>query len=321
MIRKVRVEAPASSANLGPGFDVFGLALDVAYDCVEVEVADEGDIGIEEFIVEGPYSDRVPKDSRNVVYRLALKILEMFNRKLKLKIRLVKNVRPRSGLGSSGASSAAITLALLTVLRVSIDPIKAVEIASIGEEYVTGSRHADNVAPSTLGGFIVIRRYDPLDLVRIEPPKNLGIVVAIPEVETPEEKTRYARSILPQSVSLREVVHTVGHASFIVLGFALGNINLISRGMNDIIVEPRRMQLIPGGELVRKRALEAGALATAISGAGPTILAIFDKSKDEKIGHEIGKAMIQAFEEAGIKATYSVTSPSSGPRTTVLETY
>ncbi len=317
MIRKVRVEAPASTANLGPGFDVFGLALDLAYDCVEVEVVDDKSREIVDFKVDGEYADQVPRDSKNVVYRLALKILEIFNRDLSIKIRLVKNVKPRSGLGSSGASSAAITLAMLTILNVNIDPVKAVEIASIGEEFVTGSRHADNVAPSMLGGFIVIRRYDPLDLIRIEPPKNLGIVVTIPEVEVPEDKTRYARSVLPQSVSLREVIHNVGHASFIALGFALGNIGLIARGMNDIIVEPRRMSLIPGGDIARRRALEAGALATAISGAGPSLIAIFNLDEGIEKGHEIGKAMIEGFREAGVDAKYIVTRPSTGPKTVI----
>jgi len=317
-MRKIRVEAPASTANLGPGFDVFGLALDLAYDVVEVEILSEGSRGIEYFEVCGKHAEDVPKDSRNVVYKLAEKILEMFNKNVKIGIKLEKNVKPRSGLGSSGASSAAITLALLTLLNINVDPIRAVEIASIGEEFVTGSRHADNVAPSMLGGFIIIRRYDPLDLVRLEPPSNLGIVVVTPKIEVPEEKTKYARSVLPQSVSLKDVIHNVGHASYIAVGFALKNISLIARGMMDIIVEPRRMKLIPGGERARERAIQTGALATAISGAGPSIIAIYDKSQDDNIGHEIGKAMVEGFREAGVEAEYHVTTPSNGPRIRIL---
>ncbi|NPA23814.1 MAG: homoserine kinase [Crenarchaeota archaeon] len=317
-MRKVRVEAPASSANLGPGFDVFGLALDVAYDVVEVEVVNERRRGIEYFEVYGKHRDDVPRDSRNIVYRLAEKILEMFNRDITIGIRLEKNVRPRSGLGSSGASSAAITSALLTLLNVNVEPIRAVEIAALGEELVTGSRHADNVAPSMLGGFVVIRRYDPLDLVRLEPPNNLGVVIVIPKVEVPEEKTKYARSVLPEHASLRDVIHNVGHASYVAIGFALKNINLIARGMNDVIVEPRRMSLIPGGEKARRRALEAGALATAISGAGPSLLAIYDRESGDDVGHIIGKAMIEGFNEEGVDAEYYVTRPSAGPRVSIL---
>ncbi len=317
-MRKIRVEAPASTANLGPGFDVFGLALDLAYDVVEVEILGENSRGIEYFEVYGKYSNEVPRDSRNVVYRLAERILDMFNKDVKIGIRLEKNVKPRSGLGSSGASSAAITLALLTLLNINIEPTRAVEIASIGEEIVTGSRHADNVAPSMLGGFVIIRRYDPLDLVRLEPPSNLGIVVVIPKVEVPEEKTKYARSVLPQTVSLREVIHNVGHASYIAVGFALKNVSLIARGMVDIIVEPRRMRLIPGGEKAREKAIQAGALATAISGAGPSLIAIYDRNVDPKLGEDIGKAMVEGFRESGIEAEYYVTSPSNGPRIRIL---
>ncbi len=316
-MRKVRVEAPASSANLGPGFDVFGLALDVAYDVVEVEIVGETRRGIDFFEVQGRYGNHVPNDSRNLVYKLAEKLLDVFNRDLTIGIRLEKNVRPRSGLGSSGASSAAITLAILTLLGVDIDPVKAIELASLGEELVTGSRHADNVAPSMLGGFVIIRGYDPLDLVRLEAPENLGIVIATPEIEVPEEKTRYARTILPQQVPLKDVIHNIGHASYIATGFALKNVKLIAKGINDIIVEPRRIKLIPGGEKVKKKAIEAGALAATISGAGPSIIAIYDR-KEGNLGDNIGRAMIEGFNEEGVKAEYYVTIASKGPRVRIL---
>ncbi len=320
MYTHVRVECPASSANLGPGFDVFGLAIDVAYDCVEVKIVDEGSPEIVSFKVEGRYADKVPQDENNLVYKLALELLKVFEVNKRIEIKLVKNVKPRSGLGSSGASAAAITLALATLSGKNVDPVKLVELAARGEEFVTGARHADNVAPSILGGFVVIRRYDPLDLVRLDPPEDLGIVLLVPEVPLPEDKTRYARSVLPQSVSLRNVVHNVGHACYVVLGFALKNIRLICKGVldGDSIVEPARARLIPAYDKIKKAALDAGALAVTISGAGPSIIAFYNKAEmSQREAENIGKAMLDTIKQEGYGGEYYITSPSKGPKISV----
>ncbi len=323
MYRFVRVECPASSANLGPGFDVFGLALDVAYDAVEVELVEETESpGVASLEIRGRYADKVPQGENNLVYKLALVLLRELGLKARIRVTLEKNVKPRSGLGSSGASAAAITLALVTLAGVSMEPTKIVELAALGEELVTGSRHADNVAPSLLGGFIVIRRYNPLDLVRLDPPDNLGIVLLVPDVPLPEDKTRYARSVLPQQVSLSNVVHNVGHASYVVLGFALRNVKLIARGVQDgdSIVEPARARLIPGYEKIKKAAIAAGALAVTISGAGPSMIAIYDRSElSDRDAENIGKAMLEAVRQEGHEGEYFVTRPSKGPKIPRLE--
>ncbi len=324
MYRLVRVECPASSANLGPGFDVFGLALDVAYDAVEVEVVEEAsEPTIAEFRIVGRYADKVPQGENNLVYKLALTIMKELGLNLKVRITLDKNVKPRSGLGSSGASAAAITLALTTLAGINLEPTKIVELAAVGEELVTGSRHADNVAPSLLGGFIIIRRYNPLDLVRLDPPDNLGIVLLVPDVPLPEDKTRYARSVLPQQVPLSNVVHNVGHASYVVLGFALKNVKLIAKGIQDgdSIVEPARAKLIPAYEKIRKAAISSGALAVTISGAGPSMIAIYDREElSDRDAENIGKSMLEAIRQEGYEGEYFITRPSKGPKITKIET-
>ncbi len=314
--RYVCVESPASTANLGPGFDVFGLALDLAYDRVEVEIVNERGSGkVIEFDVVGPYADKVPRDKSNLVVKLAEYILERFRANVDLRVRLWKGVKPRSGLGSSGASAAAISIALATLLNLNLSPIELVELAVKGEEYAAGSPHADNVAPSILGGFVVIRSYKPLDLIKLDPPEDLGLVVVCPEVELPQDKTKYAREILPKQVELERVIENIGNACYVALGFVLRNTRLIAKGMRDVIIEPVRARLIPGFEEVKRRGLEAGALAITISGAGPSIIAVYSRNElNEKQARNIGKAMIEAFKERGVYAEYFITKPSAGSR-------
>ncbi len=319
--RRVSVESPASTANLGPGFDVFGLALDLAYDRVDVEVVEERGSGkVVEFEVQGPYSHDVPKDRENLVVKLAEYILDKFNVDVDLRVRLWKGVKPRSGLGSSGAAAAATSVALATLLGLDTPPLEIVKLAVKGEEYATGTPHADNVAPSILGGFVVIRSYSPLDLIRLDPPDDLGIVVVCPEVRLPQDKTRYAREILPRQVDLQRVVENIGNACYVVLGFALKNTKLIARGMSDAIVEPVRSKLIPGYQRAKERGLSAGALAVTISGAGPSIIAIYSKNElEESQARDIGQSIVEVFKEEGIDASYYLTSPSKGTRLLRLE--
>ncbi len=315
--RRCVVEAPATTANLGPGFDVFGLALDVAYDRVELEViSDSG--GVIEIQVDGPYASEVPADaSRNTAAVAVSEVLRELGIDVGLRLKLWKGVRPRCGLGSSGSSAAAAVVAVAKLLQLDLPPVKLVEYAARGEAVAAGHPHADNVAPSILGGFTVIRSYRPLDVISLEPPPNLGIVLAIPKIPVPKEKTKFAREVLPKSIELSKLVHNVGHAVYIALGFALKDVDLIGKGMDDAVVEPARAKLIPGYYNVRKRALEAGASGVAISGAGPTMLAVVNLNRvDPKV---VGRAMCEGFREVGVEAEYVVTRPSRGARVLVLE--
>ncbi len=293
----MRVVAPATTANLGPGFDVFGLALNVFHDLVEVSLTGAG-IAI---TASGKYAGMMPTaPERNTAGVVARLILEKVKANTGVEIKIVKEIKPGCGLGSSGASAAAVAVALDHLLGTCYSKMELISLAAHGESASAGFPHADNVAAAILGGFIIIRSYEPLDVVSLRVVKNLEVAVAIPEVPMPPKKTEQARSILPDKVPLSKMVHNVGHASILVAGFAQSDINLIGKGMSDWVVEPVRARLIPGYEKVRRSALDAGAAGVAISGAGPTMIAIVDAEKVNTA--DVAEAMKEAFEHEGVKA-------------------
>lgn len=301
--------APATTANLGPGFDVFGLALNVFHDLVEVSLTRAG-VTIE---ASGEYASFAPTDpDRNTAGVVAKLFLKKARVGVGVKINIVKGIKPGYGLGSSGASAAATAFALNHLLGTDYPKIELISLAAQGEVASAGAPHADNVAASILGGFTIIRSYSPLDVLNFAAPKNLHVAVAIPDVPTPPEKTKLARSILPSSVRLSQMVYNVGHASTLVAGIALSNIDLIGKGMSDCVVEPVRAKLIPGYERVRENALNAGASGVAISGAGPTMVAVVDANKVDAM--DVATAMGSAFEQEGIAAKAYRAQPSEGTK-------
>jgi homoserine kinase len=303
----VRVVAPATTANLGPGFDVFGLALNVFHDLVEVTPTGAG-ITI---TASGKYAGMMPTSpERNTAGVVAKLILERARANTGVEIKIVKEIKPGCGLGSSGASAAAVAVALEHLLKISYSKMELISLAAQGESASAGFPHADNVAAAILGGFTIIRSYEPLDTISLKAPKNMEVAVAIPEVPMPPKKTEQARVILPDKVPLSKMVHNVGHASTIVAGFAQSDIHLIGMGMSDCVVEPVRARLIPGYEKVRKSALDADAAGVAISGAGPTMIAIVDTKKVNTT--EVAEAMKEAFEHEGVKAEAYRAKPAGG---------
>ncbi|MFQ5711590.1 MAG: homoserine kinase [Candidatus Geothermarchaeales archaeon] len=309
---RVVVEAPSTTANLGPGFDVFGLALDLFHDIVEVSPAPKG-LSIEAL---GKYGglvpERVEENTAGVVARL---FLEKLNVKHGLSIGITKGIKPGVGLGSSAASAAATAIALNRLLDAGFSKVELVKIAARGESASAGVPHYDNVAPAIFGGFTIVRLNKILSVVPLTPPRNLEIAVVIPDVAIPRKKTEAARSILPRHVPLQKMVQNLGNASAMIAGFLLSDIDLIGRCMIDEVVEPARAPRIPGYLEVKKSALESGALGVAISGAGPSMIAVVD-SRSVKAS-EVAEAMKDAFEALGVEAEAHVAKPSKGAR--VLE--
>jgi homoserine kinase len=305
----VCVIAPSTTANLGPGFDVFGLALDLSYDRLEVSLDGSG-VSLE---VSSPFRLEVPSDpSRNTAGVVARLLLERAGKGLGVRMRLVKGVRPGCGLGSSGASAAAAAVALNELLGLGLSRFELVSYAAKGEAASAGAAHADNVSPAILGGFTLVRSYDPLDVLRLRVPGSLMAAVVIPEIEVPEDKTRIARSILPREVPLPHMVRNVGNAAGMVAGLLQSDIGLIGRCMSDRVVEPVRARLIPGYEGVKRAAVEAGASGVTISGAGPAMLAVVDSEKVS--AEEVAEAMREAFEREGLSAESHAARASSGAR-------
>ncbi|MGI0037125.1 MAG: homoserine kinase, partial [Nitrososphaera sp.] len=174
-----------------------------------------------------------------------------------------------------------------------------------------GTKHYDNVSASLMGGFVISSMANgKRKFIKMNAPRDLSIVVAIPlSMKVPEKKTEVARSVLPKQVPLRDVVHNVSSASTIVAGFALKNVDMIADGIDDVIIEPARKSLIPGYDEVKRNALDAGALAVTISGAGPSMVAFLKSAKNSR---KVADAMKAGFAIAGIECKALACRPSSG---------
>ena len=305
-------QAFCSSANLGAGFDVFGLALKKYADKVRVRLTTGAEIRI---FVKGTMGRNIPREaSENSAGPPAIALLRKARLNRGLEITIEKNVPQGWGLGSSGATAAACTKALDHLLGLRLPNDELVRVASLGEKAAAGTAHADNVAASILGGFAVV--YDnPVRTISLKPPPDITAVVATPQVMVKWNKTRNARRIVPRDIEVRKAVLNIGRASAIVAGFANKDIGMIGTGMEDEIAEPRRKRLIPGFSTVRRRALEVGAAGVSISGAGPSVIAIVDrKHHDPRI---VGHAMLRGFAESNVRSSWFATHP--GPGATVVE--
>src|ERR687898_1631943 len=308
-VKSCSAAAPCSTANLGPGYDVFGLALDALEDKVKVSriSSDRGRITIknsDQTIPSMPESN-----SAGIVVK---KMMQDFEISDSIEIEVTKGVPSGYGVGSSAASASAAAMAFNALYDLKIEKNRLVEYAAEGEVASAGVRHYDNVSASLLGGFVICRiASDRLQFTRLEPPKDLVLVVAIPWLEVPKRKTEVARSVLPKVVPLKDVVHNISGAATIVAGFALKDVETITRGIDDVIIESARKHLIPGYDSVKQNAISAGGLSVTISGAGPSMIAFLKTSKSAKI---VAAAMAKGFKETGIESRTFVCRASKGAR-------
>ena len=302
MVKSVTVRAPCSTANLGPGFDVFGLALDAFYD--EVTVTKKGK-GIT--IVS---SDDIPLDPKKNTAGLVAKEMK---KKKKLtggvEIKIRKNVPPGFGMGSSAASAAGCAIAINKLYNLKLNQNQLVSYAGIGEKASAGSIHYDNVAASVLGGFVIVDS-SPLSVVRIDAPKDLILCVAVPQIKVPKRKTKISRSVIPKTVKLSDSITNLANAANIVAGFLNKDSSLIGKSVEDVIVVPARKHMIPGFNNVKNNALRAGAFGVTISGAGPSVIAFASKKQNLT---KIGAAMKKGFKSAKVDCDIVICKPSKGP--------
>jgi len=306
--------APASSANLGAGFDVLAVALEKPSDCVEVERIDKKGIYL---TVEGKQRD-IPSDTeKNVATRVAQKMVHDYRIEYGLKIKIRKGVPVGVGLGSSAASSVASAVAINSLFELGLDTAKLIDCASYGEYVASGVAHKDNVAASLLGGFIILNSNDGFAFKKIVPHDNLMLCLAIPEVKLPERKTEYARSILPKKISVEDAVMSISGASYIVAGFLLNDAEMIGKGMMNSFVDRFRSRIVKGFEEVRDSAIKNGASGACLSGAGPSMIAVVDKNKMDP--EKVVQAMVQGFKKRGVNAKGHVTSVGRGASVVVAE--
>lgn len=306
---KVTVEASASSANLGPGFDVFALALDTPRDRVVLSSEKASRLSVDIEQMEDIKTTSVP--AKNSAGAVCLAIARDYKIEEKISLRISKGVPIGLGMGSSGASAAAAAFAMNHLFQLGMSGDDLIFYAGKGEQLTSGTAHYDNVSASILGGFVVVRVCSGRpSAISYDAPRDLCLCVATPRVKLPERKTEFARSVLPSEVPLNSMVSNVASASLIVSGFARGNIKMIGNGMDDKVIEVARKKYIPGYDSVRKAAIDAGAAGVCISGAGPSMLAVIDSRECKP--QSVLRGMIDGFESEGVDAGAFITVPGQG---------
>jgi homoserine kinase len=266
----VKVFAPATVANVVCGYDVLGFAVNQPGD--EVIMRLTGGTGINISKITGD-DGKLPLDpAKNTVSASVQHYLNHIGKPdTGVDIELHKKMPIGSGLGSSSASTVAGLFAINTLLDNLLTNKELVPFAMKGEELACGYGHADNVAPALLGGFVLIRSYEPLDIISLPFPKDLHAAIVYPEVDVP---TKDARQMIRSKVLLKDAVTQWGNVAGLVSGLFMNDYELIGRSMTDILIEPIRSILIPDFAFMKSLALENGALGFGISGSGPSVFAL-----------------------------------------------
>lgn len=294
---KIIIKSPATVANLVCGFDILGLALQEPYDSMELSLIDEPRV-----IIHNKDGFGLPSEpEKNVAGVVLLSIIEQMNNKIGFEITIEKKIKPGSGIGSSAASAAGAAVGANNLLGNIFSQNEIVQFAMNGEKLASGVKHADNIAPCIMGGICLIRSIHPLDIVSIPAPE-LFVTVVHPQIEV---RTADARQILRQQVLLKDAIRQWGNIAGLVAGFMKNDYDLISRSLEDVIIEPIRSILIPGFDELKKKSIEAGALGGGISGSGPSV---FMLSKEKKTANEVEAVMKDIYDSIGIDYHTYVTS-------------
>lgn len=293
IVDSIRVFAPATVANVACGFDIFGFAVDNPGDQITLTTSEEPGVRIIDIIGD---EGRLPREAGRNTAGIAIQTyLKHVNRTdVGLDVVLYKQMPLGSGLGSSAASAVAGVYAVNELLGRPLTTRQLIPFAMEGERIACGSAHADNVGPSLLGGFVVVRSYSPLDVIKIETQATLFCTLVHPDIEV---NTKDARFILKNEVSLKNTITQMGNVAGLIAGLMTPDYNLISRSLVDVIIEPVRAILIPEFNEAKQAALENGALGCSISGSGPSMFAL---SRDAQTAEKVGAAMQQAFLSVGI---------------------
>ena len=305
-MKKIKVFAPASIANLGCGFDIMGMALDEVGDVLEMSLDEEGS-GIS---ISNETDVPLPEDiEQNVITPVIRKFFEITGKSGRVDVRVLKKIYPGSGIGSSAASSAAAAFGINELFGAPLSEEDVVICAMEGENLASGGYHADNAAPAVMGGIILIRGYEPLDVIKLPVPGNLYCPVIHPHLMV---STKEARSILPKEIPMHTAITQWGNVGGLVAGLCSGNIELVGRAMRDAVAEPYRKGFIPGFDELRAKLLGAGALAMNISGSGPSVFALANRGD---IAQRVGAIMERHFAQQGILSeTYVVKVSNKGAR-------
>lgn len=295
--RSVTISAPATVANLVCGFDVLGLCLNHPADEMQVSITDKSVIQI-----TSDNDFALPLDaSENTAGAPLLEIKKLLPEYTGFDIVIKKNIKPGSGIGSSAASAAGAVVAANHLLGNPFSKEEMVQFALFGEKVATGVKHADNVAPCIYGGITLIRSIFPLDIIPLSSPP-LWVTVVHPQIEV---RTSDARQILKKQVLLKDSIKQWGNIAGLVAGLLKEDYNLLSRSLEDVIIEPVRSILIPCFTEIKHESIKAGALGGGISGSGPSV---FMLSKDEETAQRVRKVMKGIYDKIGLEHHLHVTS-------------
>lgn len=291
-MNSVRAFAPATVANVSCGFDILGFAIDAMGDVVEVR--EKKDPGLQVVSITGD-GGRLPFEAEKNTCAVAIQaMLDELGQDIGMEIYLEKGLPLGSGMGSSAASAVAALVAANRLLGNPFEKKQLLPFAMVAEKVACGAGHADNVAPSLLGGFVLIRDYHPLDVIKLHVPDGLHCTLLHPHFEL---KTSDSRSVLRDSVSLKHSTIQSGNVAGLVAGLFQEDFELIGRSLRDVIAEPYRATLIPGFYEVKEAVKAAGALGMGISGSGPTLFAL---SKGEQTVQSIIDAAQQVYDSIGL---------------------
>jgi homoserine kinase len=284
---------------MGPGLDILGLALDGIGDTIRAEWIAEPGIQM----LDAGHTE-LPKDSSRHTAGLAARAVleragELRSRTMGVGLTVKKGLPLSGGQGGSAASAVAGAVAVNALLGSPLDRAALLEAALDAEERVSG-RHADNVAPSLLGGIVLIRSLDPLDLVELPVLPELRVVIVCPHQQL---RTAEARRVLPAQVDRAVAIHQAAQVGAIVAALASGDYELLGRSIDDRIAEPARAALLPGFRQAKQAALDAGALGSSISGSGPSAFALV---RGTAAGERVAAAMSTAYASSGQRSNVRI---------------
>jgi homoserine kinase len=302
---ELHIFSPATVANVSCGFDAMAFALDTLGDEMVFRKKDVGEVLISK--IEGATLPFEP--GKNAAGVVASQMLKDSNAGFGVEIEIQKKYKPGSGLGSSAASSAGAAFAVNHLLGNPYTPLQLVEYGRLGEEIACGTPIADNVAGAIYGGFVLVRSYEPLELVSIPTPSMLYATVVHPQIEV---KTEDARRVLPKQIPIKDAVAQWANVGGLISGLYSDDYALIGRSMVDLVAEPFRKQFIPHFDLLKDRVIESGALGAGISGSGPSVFAL---SKGEEQAQAVEQVMKDLYDAKGVEyKTYVSKIGSRGVR-------
>ena len=280
----IKIFAPATVANVSCGFDSLGFAVDAIGD--EMTFTKTPEKGVEITNITG--ADLTYNIDENVASAVIKKMLNEANAAFGISLTIHKGFSPGSGLGSSAASADGAAFGTNQLLGDIYSDLELTKFAMFGEKVACGSAIADNVAAAIFGGFILVRSYHPLEIIKLPVPSELRVVAIHPQISI---KTKDARAVLPKEIALKDAVTQWANVGGLISGLYTDNYNLISNSLVDIIAEPARKSLIPFFDDIKNSATKAGALGAGISGSGPTVFALCE-------GDIIAKAVYKSIEES-----------------------